>query len=235
MIRVYWLIVANIYLQISLHDCSEQIISDLHCLLGRSEDRFLSESFLPVMQLIFLEFLLVSSLFSHANSFWHHSPASDPDEHRDLEALIVSRGYTSTIHPVITRDGYILNLYRIANPRRKNIGPSKPVVLQHGLLGAGTDWVLGSAQAGLPEDLIEKIEKGNVTIPKGMGNNLGYVLSDLGYDVWLSNSRGNKYSRDHVALNPDEGESLRTEVRCDQWTAFRARLLQGLVLTTPRL
>ena len=87
-------------------------------------------------------------------------------------------GYPAEEHHVTTKDGYILSLQRI--PRgKKGVPPNGGVVfMQHGLLSSSADFVMN-----LPE------------------SSLGFILADLGYDVWLGNSRGNTYSNKHVNMS----------------------------------
>ncbi|XP_067626645.1 lipase 3-like [Eurosta solidaginis] len=98
------------------------------------------------------------------------------------ESLVGQHGYPLETHEVQTSDGYILTMYRIPySPKLKNSASQRPVALvMHGFLCASSIWFLNGPDESLP-----------------------YMLSNAGYDVWLPNARGTRYSRKHVTLSSD--------------------------------
>ncbi|KAI0138208.1 alpha/beta-hydrolase [Hypoxylon sp. NC0597] len=107
----------------------------------------------------------------------------------DFVDLCAMFGYTAEEHVLQTKDGYLLGIHRLAwrkgeEDTKVNDGPAsikKPVVyLHHGLLMNSEVWVcLTDAQRSLP-----------------------FVLVDRGFDVWLGNNRGNKYSKKSINYPP---------------------------------
>ncbi|KAF3435489.1 hypothetical protein FNV43_RR22578 [Rhamnella rubrinervis] len=93
--------------------------------------------------------------------------------------LIQPSGYPCSEHTVQTKDGFLLALQRVSSRTgniRQQRGP--PVLLLHGLFMAGDAWFLNS-----PE------------------KSLGFILADHGFDVWVGNVRGTRWSHGHISLS----------------------------------
>lgn len=89
--------------------------------------------------------------------------------------FVKSHGYMCSAHEVVTEDGYILRLHRI--PPKVNKGPKKPVFLMHSAFS----------------NSLYYLNTPNIS--------LGFYFADEGYDVYLGNVRGSKYSMAHKWLN----------------------------------
>lgn len=100
----------------------------------------------------------------------------------DILDIALAHGFDVQEHLVRTKDGYLLTVHRIICKKSApyNSKVKKPVVyFHHGLLTNSELFLLGQTS--------EKC--------------LPFLLVERGYDVWLGNNRGNKYSRKHITLS----------------------------------
>ena len=118
----------------------------------------------------------------------------------EIQKFIEDHGYPCEDHEYTTEDGYTNRILRIPGHDKEEFeklgkrskGRGRPVVIyQHGLTDSGF---------GLIADRY---------------NSLGFKLVNMGFDLWLHNSRGNRYSNAHKDLEAPI-DAIETDTKKEQ-------------------
>ena len=97
------------------------------------------------------------------------------DEDRTIEEIIAAKGFKVEKHSVKTEDGYTLIIYRIPGGKDcKDSSNNQPILFQHGIFDSSDGWVCNGEDHSIP-----------------------FIFAKNDFDVWISNSRGNKYCKNH--------------------------------------
>ena len=120
------------------------------------------------------------SYFQKMKDYFHSSKKEKDnplalDEERTIEEIITSKGFKVEKHSVKTEDGYTLTIFRIPGGKEcQDSSNYQPILFQHGIFDSSDGWVCNGEEHSIP-----------------------FIFAKNNFDVWISNSRGNKYCKQH--------------------------------------
>lgn len=140
-----------------------------------------------VSSFIYFPFVTVyNGPYEFAKEYQENRIYVDPDLALKPVDLIISRGFKARVHKIYTPDNYILTAYQIVHPFINKT--RAPLILMHGFQESCLCFLQGFPTGHVSETFV--------------GGNFAFELAKQGYDVWLPNFRGTRWSMGHKFLNP---------------------------------